>query len=430
MDDLFSDQLAGFFPELNRSAGLAQLEMFASKAGGAYAKGRNYDLGPGHHHMVSRLSSHLRRRLITEDEVISAILTRHSFSSAEKFITEIYWRTYFKGWLEMRPTIWQQWLSDCDLLPRAPALAQACSGQTGIDCFDAWTDELKSSGYIHNHARMWFASIWIFTLGLSWQHGAEFFMKYLRDGDPASNTLAWRWVAGLQTRGKAYAARADNIEQFTRGRFFPRGQLNEQIHAVDGMENPPAQPLNFPALMTDNQKNKPYLLLLSTEDGHPESLLLANPPVAAVTLPVLFSNHFRPVACNWMRSAELDQMEQTALTDIAQRAQSHFDLQQSHMFSLGPDNQTARPADDTHILEQAAEQLAGLCRQYKVFDLVTAYMPVGFWASNYQRLRDHPLLAGKSWHLILRDFDRLTWPSATKGFFPFKSKIPRWLRQS
>ena len=205
MDDLFADQITGSLPELNRSAGLAQLDMFLNKAGITYAKGRNFDLGPGRHHMVSRLSGHLRRRLVTEEEVISAVLGRHSFSSAEKFITEIYWRTYFKGWLEMRPSVWQQWLLDCANLPRTSALAQACSGQTGLDCFDAWTDELKNSGYLHNHARMWFASIWIFTLGLPWQQGAEFFMKYLRDGDPASNTLGWRWVAGLQTKGKAYA---------------------------------------------------------------------------------------------------------------------------------------------------------------------------------------------------------------------------------
>ena len=140
MNDLFSDQLAGSLPELSRSAGLVQLENFLSKAGGPYAKGRNFDLGPGRHQMVSRLSGHLRRRLITEDEVISAVLTRHSFTTAEKFITEIYWRTYFKGWLEMRPTIWQQWLADIGRLPHTPALKQACSGQTG-DCFDIWVSE-------------------------------------------------------------------------------------------------------------------------------------------------------------------------------------------------------------------------------------------------------------------------------------------------
>ena len=430
MNDLFSEQLEGSLPELSRLAGLANLEKFFNKAGGAYAKGRNFDLGPGRHHMVSRLSGHLRRRLITEDEVISAVLARHSFSAVEKFITEIYWRTYFKGWLEMRPTIWDQWLLDCDSLPQTPALSQATSGQTGIECFDHWADELKRFGYLHNHARMWFASIWIFTLGLPWQQGAEFFMTYLRDGDPASNTLGWRWVAGLQTRGKAYAARADNIAKFTRGRFFPDGQLNEQIYSVDGLENPPAQPLNFPAQKRDNPKNKPYILLLSSEDGHPESLPLAGSPVAAATLPVLFSNHFRPSTSSWMRSVQLDQMEVTALTDIAQRAQHYFDLHRSDLFSLGPDDQTnqiERSINPAQLVEQTAEQLSDLSQKYQVIDFVTAYLPVGFWATNYQRLRDHPLLANVRWQQIVRDFDRCTWPSATKGFFQFKSNIPSWL---
>ena len=71
---------------------------------------------------------------------------------------------------------------------------------------------------MHNHARLWFASIWIFTLKLPWELGAAFFLEHLHDGDPASNTLSWRWVAGLHTKGKNYVASADNIEKFTDGK--------------------------------------------------------------------------------------------------------------------------------------------------------------------------------------------------------------------
>ena len=66
---------------------------------------------------------------------------------------------------------------------------------------------------------MWFASIWIFTLDLPWQLGAEFFMQHLYDGDAASNTLGWRWVAGVQTQGKHYLASEWNIKKFTNNRF-------------------------------------------------------------------------------------------------------------------------------------------------------------------------------------------------------------------
>ena len=109
-------------------------------------------------------------------------------------------------------------------------LEQALAGQTGLDCFDAWVCELRETGYLHNHARMWFASIWIFTFELPWRLGADFFYRHLLDGDAASNTLSWRWVAGLHTRGKPYAARADNIRKFTGQRFNVR---DEDLAKVD-----------------------------------------------------------------------------------------------------------------------------------------------------------------------------------------------------
>ena len=62
---------------------------------------------------------------------------------------------------------------------------------------------------------MWFASIWIHTLELQWELGADFFLKHLLDGDPASNTLSWRWVAGIHTKGKNYIARKSNIEKYS-----------------------------------------------------------------------------------------------------------------------------------------------------------------------------------------------------------------------
>ena len=128
-----------------------------------------------------------------------------------------------------------------------------------------------------------------------------------------------------------------------------------------------------------------------------------------------------------MRSVELDQAEQTALADIAERAQTHFYLQHVDRVSLGKDCKSARLIDDVQMVDQAAEQLSVLCRQYQVLDLVTAYLPVGFWSNNFERLRSHPLLEHMRWHLVMRDFDRRSWPSATKGCCSFKSKIPAWL---
>jgi deoxyribodipyrimidine photo-lyase len=106
------------------------------------------------------------------------------------------------------------------------AYAQAVEGRTGIAAFDTFACDLVRHGYLHNHARMWFASIWIFTLKLDWELGADFFLRHLRDGDAASNTLSWRWVAGLHTKGKTYLARADNIARFTAHR--PDGPLTAE----------------------------------------------------------------------------------------------------------------------------------------------------------------------------------------------------------
>jgi deoxyribodipyrimidine photo-lyase len=216
-----------------RTDALARLTAFVPHAGGTYAKTRNFDLGPEARDNVSLLSPYLRHRLITEDEVVRAVLAQHSLASAEKFIQEVVWRAYWKGWLEFRPAVWDRYLVSLDqaragLKNKAvltKQVADAEAGRTGIACFDAWAHELAAIGYLHNHARMWFASIWIFTLRLPWALGADFFLRHLLDGDAASNTLSWRWVAGLHTKGKSYLARPDNIDTFTRGRFGPTAPL-------------------------------------------------------------------------------------------------------------------------------------------------------------------------------------------------------------
>ncbi len=213
---------------------------------------RNFDSGRGSHDSVSRLSPYIRTRLVTEEECTRAVLEKHGSHAAGKFLQEIAWRTYWKGWLEMRPAVWDHYLETLAGLDRTPSYHEAIYGNTGIECFDYWAKELTETGYLHNHARMWFASIWIFTLKLPWQLGADFFSTHLLDADPASNTLSWRWVAGLHTKGKHYLARASNIRKFTLGRFNPAGQLDEsapplqadrdfETAALDLPENPVAR---------------------------------------------------------------------------------------------------------------------------------------------------------------------------------------------
>ena len=209
--------------EPSRAKALDRLESFVENNLAEYSKLRNFDFGPEKRSNVSCLSPYITHGIINEQEIIKKSLGKFSFSKNEKFIQEVLWRTYWKGWLELRPNVWSDYLTELikikENLKNNQNYKNAIEGKTKIDCFNQWVIELKENNYLHNHTRMWFASIWIFTLELPWQLGAEFFMQHLYDGDAASNTLGWRWVAGVQTQGKHYLASEWNIKKFTANRF-------------------------------------------------------------------------------------------------------------------------------------------------------------------------------------------------------------------
>ena len=209
--------------EASRAKALNQLNNFVENNLGEYSKLRNFDFGPEKRSNISCLSPYITHGIINEQEVIQKALSKFSFSKNEKFIQEVLWRTYWKGWLELRPNVWADYLIELNQIKNElkdnKDYIAAIEGKTKVNCFNEWVKELKENNYLHNHTRMWFASIWIFTLELPWQLGAEFFMQHLYDGDAASNTLGWRWVAGIQTRGKHYLASEWNIKKFTNNRF-------------------------------------------------------------------------------------------------------------------------------------------------------------------------------------------------------------------
>ena len=207
----------------SRASAIENLNKFVNQNLFEYSKLRNFDFGPENKSNTSCLSPYITHGVISELEVIEKSLSKFSFSKNEKFIQEVLWRTYWKGWLELRPGVWIDYLNDLKKIREEfkdnTDYKNAIQGNTSIECFNVWVKELKENNYLHNHTRMWFASIWVFTLDLPWQLGAEFFMKNLYDGDAASNTLGWRWVAGIQTQGKNYLASEWNIKKFTNNRF-------------------------------------------------------------------------------------------------------------------------------------------------------------------------------------------------------------------
>ena len=405
MTDLFStlsepEERVDFMP--TRAAGLRRLEQFAARAGRYYANSRNYDFGRTQRRNVSVVSPWLRHRLITEEEILTRVLAAHGMKGADKFIQEVFWRTYYKGWLEQRPSVWESYQKnllsclrrleiDTDL--RA-TYRDAVSGQTGIDCFDHWTDELVNTGYLHNHARMWMASIWIFTLRLPWELGADLFLRHLLDGDPASNTLSWRWVAGLHTKGKTYLARPENIAKYTNGRFHPKGLAKIAEPLIETCDHPRVA---IPAPQAP--PTGAYLLLLTEEDMCGPDFLPSSP---AGALGLLATKGLSPQHLGSIPTA----FAQSAMDTV-----------------LSPFGGDIQAADDWSAPLIEAAQRAG------VTTIATAHLPVG--PSRARLDGAEPMLhdAGITLCRVMRPYDQISWPHAKAGFFGFSKKIPTILRE-
>jgi hypothetical protein len=345
---------------------------------------RNYDFGPNKRDNVSCLSPFITHRLILEQELIKRSLDFYSFAKIEKFIQEIYWRTYWKGWLELRPAVWEDFISEGVEIYDESAYEKATNGNTGIDCFDFWINELKEENFLHNHTRMWFASIWIFTLGLPWQLGAEFFMKYLLDGDAASNTLSWRWVAGIQTKGKHYIARPSNISKFSDGRFHPKG-LNTVAEPLNEEKEYLKEPLN----LAFNETKKNNTLVMFENDLWLEG---------RENLYKSYENIYLILLTNADRKIELDEkvlaFKKKALSDV----------------EIYLDNSSL----------ESPEKL----QQHNSFDVV--YPSVG---ENLDFLREVQKTNNTDINFITREEDIFCWEFSNKGFFNFKKNIPDILKK-
>ena len=393
-----------------RSCGEEILKAFAPRMGKRYTKGRNYDRGAGQHRDVSMLSPYLRRRLVLEQDAVATAVLEHGVEGAEKFIQEVIWRGYFKGWMERRPVVWDQYreglIRDLMALDRDRGLRRrveaAEAGQSGLDYFDNWASELVQTGYLHNHARMWFASIWIFTLGLPWRLGADFFYRHLLDGDAASNTLGWRWVAGLHTRGKPYHAQAWNIAKFTNNRFTPRPA--ELAEVIEGLES--EEPEGLPGItplrkVQAPDPNQPSVLLITEEDCRPEDFDLQSLNlVGCATVAASHLRSPRPVA------EFVEEFERGAISDTASR--------------IGLEATELRAGVPTDLARWASR--AGATQ------IATPYIPTG--PLQDWMLEAMPALEEAGIDLVewRRDWDSAIWPYATAGFFKVKKQIPAILQ--
>ncbi len=382
--------------ETSHAHAIYLLDSFIKNGLKDYSKKRNYDYGVDNRSNVSKLSPYIKKRIIHEKLVINNCLKTLSFESIEKFIQEVFWRTYWKGWLEGRPNVWNNYLDDLDKLKKTLEQSnflknykRAVNSQTGIDCFDCWVKELKESGYLHNHARMWFASIWIFTLNLPWQLGADFFYKNLLDADAASNTLSWRWVAGLQTKGKIYLARQDNIEKYSKFSFSNRNILTKTT------KEPEYEFYEYEKLNIYNKKNYKidYYLI------NPNHLLYEKSVIESLKYSCVINY-------NYSKNFEDNIIKQK--------------------FNSSAVDQYVKWLKKNNILvkEVLNEDELKLIVSDKC--LFTPYPCIGYENNKLIEIsKSHNICI----NYLYDSYDILCWPYAKSGFFKFKTKINHFIRQ-
>jgi hypothetical protein len=371
--------------ENSREGALKQLDAFINSELANYSFKRNFDLGPKDKSNVSCLSPYISHRLITEYEVAKTVLAKFPYQKVEKYIQEIFWRVYWKGWLELRPQVWTDFTEDLKGIEEDKNYHTAVSGKTEIQCFNDWVNELKENNYLHNHTRMWFASIWIFTLNLPWQKGAEFFMKHLFDGDAASNTLSWRWVAGLQTKGKHYVAQGWNIAKFTKNKYKDVTLNEDAAPLVDRRE----YKLSSLEIYRDNLESK--TLVFFENELNIETLNLKD-----------YQNIYCVFLSNEKRKIKFDEKVINFKKKIIE--------DQANRFS------------NIKIIDEI--NFDKLTNEIKDLDVI--YPSIG---ENLSFLKSIKKKKNLNYNFIVREGDEFCWQFSNKGYFNFKSNIPKIIQK-
>jgi deoxyribodipyrimidine photo-lyase len=366
----------------NKNFAENHLKSFIEKHILDYSKLRNFDYGPQNRNNISLFSPYISHRILFEFDIIKNILKKHSYVKVEKFIQEIFWRIYWKGWLELRPSVWNDFTSSLEATETDQNYIDAVNGNTNIKCFNEWVLELKKHNYLHNHTRMWFASIWIFTLKLPWQLGAKFFLENLLDGDSASNTLSWRWVAGLQTKGKHYLAKSWNIEKFTLNRF-KNIYLNEKADAI----------------IEDNLYELSKLTYSSSEKRS-DSLIVFDTNLMIERYNKNYKNIYIVDLENEHRKIKLSEnvinFKKKLIHDISSKYKN------------------------SKIVNQ--NEINNISKSVKEFDVIYPFIGENF--DYLQRLEQSLQL---NLNMILENEDLYCWQFSNKGYFNFKNNIPKIL---
>ncbi len=156
----------------------------------AYNKNRYFINGA-----VSRLSPYFRHGCLTLKEASENLQERFGVDS-EKLVQELGRRDYFRRvWYQQGDKIFNNIEAAKVGVGEKPLPDYVRQMITGVPCMDALVRDLMQDGYVHNHARKWFAAYVIHWLKVDWREAADWFENLLLDGDMASNHLSWQWVA-------------------------------------------------------------------------------------------------------------------------------------------------------------------------------------------------------------------------------------------
>ena len=349
------------------------------------------------------LTAALRYRLFFEGEACESLLDSQKPASADSLLRDLCARTYWRGWSESRPQVYQGYLRACDDDRRrftgTQSLAVAVEGRTGLVAFDEWNREMVETGWLPQQARLWYASIWIFTLRLPWTLGAAHMAEHLIDSDPASQVLQWRWVAGLHLNAKPYVAKAAEIAKWSQGRYDLTGHLQESPTALTGPALPPAL---FPALPEEPTEalGDTYALLITPDDLCPESSKIAGlkPKVVLIT-------GFENLSKGTNFSPKVQEYVGAALDDTKARLEQHYGC----------------PVEALPASEDLGLWLGQRLTSDGIPHLVYHQPAVGPWQELLSRVTSKDV--GLKYFPLRRAWDARLWPSATRTQIDFHDTV-------
>lgn len=175
-----------------------------------YDKTRNYLNG-----QVTWLSPFVTHGILSTRQIANAVLDEHKAKSCYRLLFELGWREFFhRTWQLAGNEIFSD-MRQAQSGVRSSQLPHAIvTASTGIQVVDECLDTLIRDGLLHNHARMWIAGITCNMAATQWQEPARWLHYHLLDGDLASNTLSWQWIAGTFSH-KQYVANQANIDKYS-----------------------------------------------------------------------------------------------------------------------------------------------------------------------------------------------------------------------